>query len=136
MNVLLHYVRTQSDPSKPFKNEKGDVIEYDNVTLFYAELDRFGRGVVLPKDRTMNSAKIKTEEFEKVTGYPFNAFEESFMLSFFGRGISVWYEQMYGKLVPRCVTFEDECYLSFTQEAIEMFEKNLEKLQAPPDNKS
>lgn len=129
MNVLIHYSRTQSDPARPFKTERGDIIEYDNVTLYYAELDRFGAGVVLPKDRVMNSAKIKTKDFEKVTGYTFADFEAAYVTSFFGRGISVWYEQMYGKLIPRNVVFEDESYLSFTETAIQEIEANLEKIK-------
>lgn len=128
MNILIHYRRSVSDPNKPFKNEAGEVIEYDNITLFYAELDRFGAGVVLPKDLTMSSAKLKTADFEQVTGYPFDAFEQSYADTFFGRDISVWYEQRYGKLIPRSVQFGEETYIQFTEAAMALFKENMDKL--------
>lgn len=135
MNILIHYRRSVSDPNKPFKNEAGEVIEYDNVTLYYAELDRFGAGVVLPKDITMSSAKLKTSEFEQVTGHSFEAFEQTYADSFFGRDISVWYEQRYGKLIPRSVQFGDETYIQFTDAAKALFKEIMDKL-IPAENPS
>ena len=128
MNILIHYRRSVSDPNKPYKNEKGEVIEYDNITLFYAELDRFGAGVVLPKDLTMSSAKIKAVDFELVTGHTFEAFEAAYCDTFFGRDISVWYEQRYGKLIPRSVQFGEEIYIQFTDAAKALFKEIMDKL--------
>lgn len=130
-NILMHYRRNVSDPNKPFKGENGEVIEFDNVTLYYAELDRFGAGVVLPKDLVMSSAKIKTAEFEQITGYTFEAFEQCYADTFFGRDISVWYEQKYGKLIPRSVQFGEETYIQFTDAAKGMFEKLMELIVKP-----
>ena len=130
-NILIHYRRSVSDPNKPFKGENGEVIEFDNVTLYYAELDRFGAGVVLPKDLVMSSAKIKTAEFEQITGYTFESFEQSYADTFFGRDISVWYEQKYGKLIPRSVQFGDDVYLQFAPAALELFKAVAEKLNPP-----
>ena len=130
-NILIYYRRSVSDPNKPFKGENGEVIEFDNVTLYYAELDRLGAGIVLPKDLVMSSAKIKTAEFEQVTGYPFEAFEQAYADTFFGRDVSVWYEQRYGKLIPRSVQFGDDVYLSFTPAAIDLFKSIAEKLTPP-----
>ena len=130
-NILIHYRRSVSDPNKPFKGENGEVIEFDNVTLYYAELDRFGAGVVLPKDLVMSSAKIKTSEFEQITGYPFESFEQSYADTFFGRDISVWYEQKYGKLIPRSVQFGDDVYLQFAPAALELFKAVADKLNPP-----
>ena len=127
-NILIHYRRSVSDPNKPFKSESGEIIEFDNVTLYYAELDRFGAGVVLPKDLTMSSAKLKTAEFEQITSYSFEAFQASFVDTFFGRDISVWYEQRYGKLIPRSVQFGDETYIQFTDAAKALFKKIMDKL--------
>ena len=130
-NILIHYRRSVSDPNKPFKGENGDVIEFDNVTLYYAELDRFGAGIVLPKDLVMSSAKIKTAEFEQITGYSFESFEQCYADTFFGRDISVWYEQRYGKLIPRSIQFGDDIYLQFAPAALELFKAVADKLNPP-----
>lgn len=135
-NILIHYRRSVSDPNKPFKGENGEIIEFDNVTLFYAELDRFGAGIVLPKDLVMASAKIKTSEFEQVTGYTFEAFEQCYADTFFGRDISVWYEQRYGKLIPRSVQFGDDVYLAFTPAAIDLIKSVADKLAPPAADQS
>lgn len=128
MNILIHYRRSVSDPNKPFKNEAGEIIEFDNITLYYAELDRFGAGVVLPKDITMNAAKLKSCDFEQVTGYPIEAFEQCYADTFFGRDVSVWYEQKYGKLIPRSVQFGEETYIQFTDAAKALFKEIMDKL--------
>ena len=134
MNILVHYRRSVSDLNKPFKNERGEVIEYDNVTLFYVELDRLGAGIVLPKDLLLSSAKIKTSDFEQTVGYTFEVFEESYADTFFGREISVWYEQVYSKLVPRRVEFGDDTYIMFTPKAQAYFAEIKEKLLPGSDS--
>lgn len=135
MNILIHYRRNVSDPNKPFKNEAGEVIEYDNVTLYYAELDRFGAGVVLPKDTVMNSAKLKTADFEQATGHSFEAFESTYIDTFFGRDISVLYERRYGKDIPRTVIFGEETYIQFTDAAKDLFKEMMARL-IPAENSS
>ena len=131
MNILVNYKRSTSDPNRPFIPEgKTEPQVFDNVLLIFAEVDRYGRGILLPKSDTDNVAKIRYSDFEEMVGCSFEDFEKNFLSFFFGKEISVQYERRWDKFVVTGVDILDTSYVTATDSYVEEVQKNLERLAA------
>ena len=127
MKILMRQERSLPNAAKPLIKEGKEII-WDNVNLYVADLDRYGAGLLIPSDRSRMVVKIRTEDFQAVTGYTYDEFVQLFEDNFFGHDVSVWGEQdMYGKFVPKKVEIGNTCYINYTAEASKFFADNRER---------
>ena len=133
MKILFKHERSVPNPNKPYIKNGKEII-WDNINLYIADLDRYGRGLIIPSDRTKLITKIKSDEFEKVTGFTYEEFSELFDANFFGHEIFVLgNNDAYDNFIPRIVNIEEVCYISYTPEALKYFEENRNRRDSSED---
>lgn len=124
MKILFKQERSLPNAAKPLIKD-GKEIVWDNVNLYFGDLDRYGAGLIIPSDRSRMVVKIRFEDFQSVVGYSYDDFVQLFEDNFFGHEASVWGEQdMYGKFVPRKVEIGEVAYFTYTADAAKYFAEN------------
>ena len=127
MIILVGQKRSKSDPSHPYIPQgKTEPQEYDNVLLSFIELDRFGNGLVLPRNDRDNVAKIKYVDFEEMVGYSYEDFDKNFRSFFFGRELIVHYERRYNDFAVCGVEIGEEPMLELSEAAQKIIQDMLD----------